>query len=87
MRFPELLCGHGTRITKKLKSVPETFRSTRIKEYDEKKKKFSVFNKIKNGNRVSFKNKEIEAQERHQGVYAQHASEDEAVVRGDGGNS
>ena len=55
--------------------------------YDEKKKKFPVFNKIKNGNRVSFKNKEIEAQERHQGVYAQHASEDEAVVRGDGGNS
>ena len=56
------------RITKKLKSVPETFRSIRIKEYDEKKKKFPVFNKIKNGNRVSFKNKEIEAQERHRGI-------------------
>ena len=40
------------RITKKLKSVPETFRSIGIKEYDEKKKKFPVFNKIKNGDPV-----------------------------------
>ena len=38
----------STRITNKLKSVPETFRSIRIKEYDKKKKKFPVFNKVKN---------------------------------------
>ena len=44
----------STRITKKLKSVPETFRSNRIKEYDEKKKKFPVFNKIKNADPVKF---------------------------------
>ena len=35
----------STRITKKLKYVPETFRSIWIKEYDKKKKKFD---KIKN---------------------------------------
>ena len=44
----------STRITKKLKSVPETIRSIHIKEYDEKKKKFPVFNKIKNGDPVKF---------------------------------
>ena len=38
----------STRITEKLKSVPETFRSIRIKECDEKMKNFPVFNKIKN---------------------------------------
>ena len=66
MRFPELLCGHdvqrgscktaqrSTRITEKLKSVPETFRSIRNNDYDEKKKKFPVFNKIKNGDPVKF---------------------------------
>ena len=42
------------RITKKLKSVLETFRSIRIKEYDKKKKKFPVFNEIKNGDPVKF---------------------------------
>ena len=38
-------CKSAQRSTKKLKYVPETFRSIWIKEYNKKKKKF---NKVKN---------------------------------------
>ena len=41
-------------IRKKLKSVPEAIRSTHIKENAEKKKKFPVFNEIKNGDPLQF---------------------------------
>ena len=41
-------------IRKKLKSVPEAIRSICIKENAEKKKKFPVFNEIKNGDPLQF---------------------------------
>ena len=75
----------STRISKKLKSVPKAIRSIWIKENVENKKKFPVINEIKNGyTSVSKNKKEKPKRSRHQGVYVQHASEDEGVVRGDG---
>ena len=38
----------STRIRKKVKCIPETSGSIRIKEYDEKENKFPVFSEIKN---------------------------------------
>ena len=42
------------KIRQKLKSVPEAIRSIHIKENAEKKKKFPVFNEIKNGDPLQF---------------------------------
>ena len=42
------------KIRQKLKSVPEAIRSIHIKENAEKKKKFPVFNEIKNGDALQF---------------------------------
>ena len=82
--------GQGSmRIKKKLKSVPEAIWSMRIKENAEKKT-FPVFNEIKNGDPLQFQkltDEEKPKRSRHQGVNALHASEDDGVVRGDGGSS
>ena len=76
------------RIRKKLKSFPEAIWSIRITENAKKKKSFPVVNEIKRGSTSVLKIKKKKPKRiRHKEVYAQHASEDEGVIRGDGGSS
>ena len=47
----------------------------------------SAENKKRGSTSVSKIKEERSKRSRHQGVYTQHASEDEGVIRGDGGSS